>query len=260
MGLGQRERNRSLGAAVIGIGLALWASSAWADGRAYGTTYQAATEEKGELEVENWLTGAGDGEVGDSAPGGGLREMLELEYGLTSRWDLALYNMLDLSKAEGGSRYAGLKVESRYRFSDPGAWPVDVVGYLEYQWRRAGDADQSLEAKAIVARDFGPWNVAGNLSVEVERLLEGGFNPEMEYALGVSRQLGGPAVTVGLETFGHLEHGAATEPYLFVGPAISFDFGHLGPLDELWLTLAGGKGLTTPSETPYARAIVGLEF
>ena len=248
------------GAMVLG-GALVAAPPARADRRAYGTTYEAVTAPKGELDVESWMTFAKDGEVGDSAPGGGLRQMEELEYGLTRRWDVALYNMLDVSAAEGGTRYAGLKVESRLRLADPGEWPVDVIGYLEYEWQRAGDADHSLEAKAIVARDFGPWNVAGNLSLELEHLVAGAFHPEVEYALGACRELGGPAVKLGLEAFGKLEREeGALQPFVFAGPAVSFAVGHLGPLRGVWLTLAGGRGLTPSSETAYGRAILGLQF
>ena len=97
------------------------------------------------------------------------RTMVEIEYGLTDRWDLAVYNMFDVAQriceagggeCSGGTGYAGLKLETRFRLSLPGEWPVDPVLYFEYQHLLRGDANDKLEAKLILGRDFGPWNVA----------------------------------------------------------------------------------------------------
>ena len=61
------------------------------------------------------------------------REMIELEYGITDRWDAALYNMLDVITAgDSTSGYAGFKIETRYRPSDRCQWPIDPVFYLEF--------------------------------------------------------------------------------------------------------------------------------
>src|SRR5947207_2433964 len=94
-----------------------------ADRRAYGETYEAVTAAPGGLDVEIWHTYASAGEVINGPPSRGNRTMLELEYGITGRWDVALYNILDTGTDEPG--YAGLKLETRYRLSAPGTLFID---------------------------------------------------------------------------------------------------------------------------------------
>jgi hypothetical protein len=237
---------------------------AHADRRAYGTTYEAVTANEGELDVELWTTYAHLGEVDGGPASRGVRQMIELEYGLTSRWDVALYNMVDLIVDPGDtdSGYAGFKVESRFRPSFRGEWFVDPVFYVELQQLFRGDADQKLELKLILAKDFGPINTALNIAVEGERL--GGSHdlvPELEYAFGVSYEVA-PALKVGAEIFGKSEKppGESVETRVWAGPAVSVATGSHGALSGLWVTLAGGAGLTADSDQVYGRLVVGLQF
>src|SRR5882757_10238258 len=103
------------------LAIALPASVAHADRRAYGVTYEAVTAPQGELDVETWSTFAPQGEVDGGPSSRGVREMIELEYGITDHWDAALYNMLDMiTTGDTDSGYAGFKIETRYRPSDRG--------------------------------------------------------------------------------------------------------------------------------------------
>src|SRR5215510_9704990 len=92
---------------VVFAALAVLGSTASADRRAYGTTYEAVTAPKGELDVESWSTFAPQGEVDGGPASRGVRTMLELEYGITDHWDAALYNMLDATSGDTESGYAG---------------------------------------------------------------------------------------------------------------------------------------------------------
>jgi hypothetical protein len=247
---------------VVTVALFL-STPALADRRAYGETYEAVTAPQGELDVEVWESWASAGEVSSGPDARGARTMVELEYGISDRWDVALYNMVDVTRGDAasyGASYAGFKVESRVRLSQPGEWVVDPVLYFEYQRLFGSDATDTLEVKAIVARDFGPWNVALNVSLEVEHLV-GRFNPEFEYAVGVSRELGSPAFKLGVEAFGKLERPEDTlESFLWAGPAVSWATSFDGKLHGLWVTVAGGHGITAESQAWYARGIVGLQF
>jgi hypothetical protein len=240
---------------VAAVGLA--PAPARADRRAYGQTYEAVTATEGELDVEMWTTYAHLGEVDGGPPSRGVREMIELEYGLTDRWDVALYNMLDFTTGDTDSGYAGFKIETRFRPTFRGEWFVDPVLYLEFQQLFRGDADQKLELKLILAKDVGDWNFALNVAFEGERAGDGSLNPELEYAFGVSYGLGA-AVKLGAEIFGKSE--PDEDPRLWAGPAVSFASGSHGALRGVWVTLAGGAGLTADSDDFYARAIVGLQF
>ena len=239
--------------------------AAHADRRAYGETYEAVTAPRGELDVEIWSTYARLGELDGGPATRGVREMVELEYGITDRGDLALYNMLDVTSGDSADRtesgYAGFKVETRYRPSLPGEWFVDPVFYFEFQDRLRGDASQSYELKLIVAKDLGRVNLAGNVSVEEERTTEPAWNTEIEYAAGTSYELS-PVWKIGAEIFGKAEKNEMgdIEDRTWAGPAVSWATGKTGPMKGLWVTLAGGAGLTSESDSFYGRAIVGLQF
>jgi hypothetical protein len=256
--------NRGALAALLAGLVLLAAPPARADRRAYAETYEAVTAPKGELDVEAWSTYARDGEVMNGPAARGWRNMLELEYGLTNRWDVALYNLLDIDSETSDASYAGLKVETRYRLIPAGEWIVDPVIYFEYQLLRVGDANHKLEVKLILARDFGPWNVAFNLAGETEHLRESGdFIPETEYALGVSRELGSPRFKLGVEVFGKAEKppGESWQWFAWAGPALSWATGvSSGALHGLWITVGAGRGLTDESQAWYGRGIVGLQF
>ena len=237
------------------------ATLAHADRRAYGVTYEAVTAPQGELDVETWSTFAPKGEVDGGPSSRGVREMIELEYGITDRWDAALYNMVDaITTGDTESGYAGFKVETRYRPSDRGEWPVDPVLYLEFQQLFRGDARQKYEAKLILARDFGKVNVAANLAIEEERTTEPAWNTELEYAFGASYAFS-PAWILGAELFGKAENrGGTIGSRNWAGPALSWAGGGQGSLRGVWVTLAGGAGLGGEADPYYARVIVGLQF
>lgn len=245
----------------------LLAQDALADRRAYGQTYEAVTAPKGEIDVESWSTFAPDGEVSGGPSSRGVRQMIELEYGITDRWDIALYNMLDMiTSGETDSGYAGLKVETRYRLSERGQWAVDPVLYLEFQQLFRGDADQKYEAKLILGKDIGKVNLALNVAFEEEKLEEGGWNSEVEYALGASYAIT-PAWVVGGEIFGKAEREEEMEGgekelenKSWIGPSVSWAGGGSGILRGVWVTLAGGAGLGDGADPYYARAIVGFQF
>src|SRR5262245_51926980 len=153
------------------------ASTALADRRAYGTVYEAVTAPRGELDVESWSTFAPQGELDGGPSSRGVREMIELEYGITDRWDVALYNMVDLiTSGETESGYAGFKLETRYRLAERGEWPIDPVLYFEFQQLFRGDARQKYEAKLILAKDIGDLNLAVNAMLEEERTTEPAWN------------------------------------------------------------------------------------
>jgi hypothetical protein len=248
------------------LAVPLVAPDAFADRRAYGTTYEAVTAPKGEIDVESWSTFAPDGEISGGPSSRGVREMIELEYGITDRWDVALYNMLDMiTSGDTESGYAGLKVETRYRLSDRGQWAIDPVLYLEFQQLFRGDANQKYEAKLILGKDIGKLNLAMNLAVEEERMTEPSWNTEVEYAAGASYALT-PAWVVGAEVFGKLEReatmsgGMEIENRSWLGPTLSWAGGGSGVLRGVWVTLAGGAGLGGAADPYYARAIVGFQF
>lgn len=246
--------------AIVWVAIAAAPPAAHADRRIYGQTDEAVTAPAGELDVESWTTYARLGEVDGGPASRGVRQMIELEYGITDRWDVALYNLLDaITAGDTASGYAGFKLESRYRPTFRGEWIVDPVVYLEVQELFRGDAKQKAELKLIVAKDFGAVNVAVNVAPEVERKATG-YTPELEWAGGVAYSFA-PRISLGGEVFGKLERAdGVTTSRAWAGPALSLAARGRGALHGMWVTLAGGAGLTSSSDSYYLRAIVGLQF
>jgi hypothetical protein len=189
--------------------------------------------------------------------------MVELEYGITDRWDAALYNMFDLTTTDDtSSGYAGFKIETRFRPSFPGEWFVDPVFYAEVQQLWRGDANQTYELKLILAKNIGKLNISFNIAGEEERTTDATWNLEIEHAEGVSYELA-PAWKVGLETFGKAEKNEMNEieSRLWGGPALSWARGPTGAMRGLWVTVAaGGKIAGDDADAFYGRLIVGLQF
>jgi hypothetical protein len=239
------------------LGLLLAATAALplaarADRRYYGETYSAVTAPPGGLDLEGWTT------FHQAPRAGGAdfwRHQLEVETGITDRWDAALYGLL---KQESGLRFEGLKLESRYRLSEPGRWPIDTVLYLEVRKELIHDKPWAIEEKLILARDFRAVNLSANLLAEQELVPGGGREYEYGYALAASYEFH-PSLRLGAEAFGGWtnvrEAGTSTwEKKHWAGPALSVAY------SRFWLVLAAGFGLTDESDRTRLRAIFAVQL
>lgn len=229
-------------------------AAARADRRFYGETYDASTAPKGAVDLELWSTlhrapAAGGEDV--------WRHMIEVETGLTDRWDVALYNVG--SQEQGGPlRYEATKVETRYRLSEPGAWIVDPIVYVEVRKEWIADAPWGVEEKLILGKDVGPLNLSLNASAEQEFPKAGGHELEWGWAVGTSYEVA-PPVRVGGEAFGDLTRvdvpgASGTEHHAWAGPALSI------AAWRGWVVLAAGWGLNRESESLRLRGILSFQF
>lgn len=225
-----------------------------ADRRYYGQTYSAVTAPPGGLDVELWTTLHRAPRTGEALQF--WRHQLELETGVTSRWDVAVYNIWD--NVQGDSlRYQATKLETRYRLSDYGQWFVDPVVYFEARKEWIEDKPLALEGKLILGKDVGPVNVSLNGLYEIEFIPAGGGREhEVGYAVGTSYELA-PWVRLGGEVFGSwtrsAEDGAWASQH-YAGPAVSL------AVSRTWLVLAAGFGLTDESQRAQLRAILAFQF
>jgi len=188
-----------------------------------------------------------------------LKQQFELEYGLTNHWQIAYYEVAKWDRTKDYRRDA-LKIESKYRFAEAGEWPVDVAIYGEYEGpngHQDSDSD-ALEGKLILSKDFGPWNVVGNLITE--RKINEHDLWAFEYTAGVSYPLN-PKMRLGLElreTLGALEgeFGIRRKNHeLQLMPGI---YATLTP--HLRVLIGPAFGLTKAADDFQIRSIVELEF
>ncbi|MEK7376169.1 MAG: hypothetical protein AABZ57_03235, partial [Candidatus Margulisiibacteriota bacterium] len=119
---------------------------------------------------------------------------MELEYGLTDRWDVSIYqNFKQANIASGGTfSYDGFKVRTRYRLGESGQFIADPLLYLELQEQNDLSKSSVLEGKIILAKDLGRINMSYNQIIKI------GSSTENEYAAGLSFEFN-PAFKRGFE-------------------------------------------------------------
>ncbi len=220
-------------------------SRAYADRRSYVWTYAYQTVAKGQAEFEYYVTN----EVPhlDKSATNTWKHWFELEYGLTDRWDIGMYQQFKQTNGSSSSfEYDGFKIKTRYRLGESGQFFVDPLLYLEYIRNDNLSNPNVFEGKLVLAKDIGQWNMAYNQILEQE--IEKGGSTEHEYAFGLSYEVK-PSFKVGLET-----KGSYSDKEYYLGPTISW------AAEKFWLTLGAAGGLNNKSDDFQARAIVGIPF
>lgn len=235
---------------MVATVLLLCPSAALADRRSFARTYEYMTMPAGDLELEFYNTQTME-KFDDEAPQA-FQMQIEVEYGITDHWDVSLYQVFSQAGAEP-LHYSATKLRSRYRFAERGLWPVDTLLYFEAVKAFGGLAGSELEAKLILARDFGPVTLAVNpiVELEVEEEMEAGGEAEKEleleagFAAGLTYEVA-PSFRVGAESFSKGKR-------FWAGPSISW-----APSPKFWTTVNAGFGLNEKADDFTVQAILGL--
>lgn len=246
-------RHFVLPAALLGV--AAMTTLAHADRRAFTRTYEYLTMPQGQTEVEIYSTQSRSTFDGATSPQS-FNLQLEIEHGITDRWDVSLYHVFtQASDGMGNSTGLGfseVKLRTRYRFAERGELPVDLLAYGEVI-KEFGASVYGIEGKAIIARDLGKATIAANLIAETEF---GGDVDETEvelgWAAGVTYEVS-PRWKVGAETWGDFEAEHPDELSASAGPVLSW-----APSPLLWVTTTAGFGVTDEADAFSVRAILGL--
>jgi hypothetical protein len=232
---------------LIFVVIAICTTVIYADRRAYVWTYEYMTMPKDKSELEYYLT-TKIPDIHKYDNKNTWENQLEYEYGLTDRWDIALYQRWQQTNTTTKDKfeYTGTKLRTRYRFGEKGMYPLDTLLYLEYIRPDDSDAPEILEAKIILAKDMDKFNIAYNQILK-DGISNGG-STEYEYATGFSYEFN-PKWKVGLESTGNL-----TDDKYYVGPTISF------AREKFWLAMGVLRGLNDRSDDFQARLIIGFPF
>jgi hypothetical protein len=236
------------------------ASAAHADRRSFTRTYEYMTMPEGETELEIYTTQSR--EVLDGASAKEFELQLEIEHGITNRWDVSLYHVF--TQVDGATPdqdepfgFRELKLRTRYRFSERGELPVDILLYGEGV-KVFGEQIYEAEGKLILARDFDKLTLAVNAIGEAElgAALE---HPEyfVGWAAGATYEAL-PEIKLGAESWGDyaLDDHEGEEPLTgYAGPSVSW-----APATSLWATVGAGFGITDNADDLTVRAILGLSL
>ena len=218
----------------------------YADRRSYVWTYEYQTMPKGMWELEYYFTSLLPNL--DKTSINTLKQWLELEYGITNHWDVALYQMYKINnkESEADSKYDGFKIRTRYRFVKKGQFIVDPLLYLEYIRDPDFHKPNVIEGKLILAKDIGDLNISYNQIFE--RNLERRGKTGSEYAVGISYKVI-PAVKLGIES-----KGSYSKRETAVGPTLSWSG------KKVWISLGAAWGVNRRTDDLQTRMIVGMTF
>ncbi|KAF0126864.1 MAG: hypothetical protein FD189_837 [Elusimicrobia bacterium] len=224
------------------------AGPAKADPRTFVWTYEYMTMHAGKAELGYYATA----EVADtSVPENSTwKHRVELEYGLTDRTDLSLYQMFSQASTATTNtfRYDGMKLRARHRLAEKGELPLDTLLYAEYKRGTDLSAQGSLEAKLILAKDLGRLRLAYNQVAEFP--LERPSDAEHRFSAGAGWKFT-DTVRAGLEATG--VYGA--DKYN-LGPTVNFR----APDMKGWVSLGQLYGLNPGSKDSQTRLLLGVPF
>lgn len=217
-----------------------------ADRRSYVWTYEYVTMPKAMTELEYYVTAVAPDT--DESDVNTWKHWLELEYGITNNWDIAMYQMFkqENKKNDSDFEYDGFKIRTRYRIGEKNQHVLDTLLYLEYIRDDDFSKPDVLEGKIILAKDIGKINFAYNQIIKQE--LESSGETEHEYATGVSYGFA-RNFRLSFESKGNY-----TDEKYYIGPTISFS------TLKIWTALGAAFGLNDKSDDVQARAIVGIPF
>jgi hypothetical protein len=143
--------------------LLLCTASAHAHGEDYiDETLVYDTLERGAVEPGYWF------DIGRDDSQHFMRHNLALEYGITDHW------MIDgrvtvADEHRDGFQFDSSRLETRYRFLDEGALPIDIAVSGEINSKRDEDGHQTfgIEPRLILSKDLGKFNLTLNLATEI---------------------------------------------------------------------------------------------
>lgn len=229
---------------ILGIMLLLLTITK-ADKRSYVWTYEYLTMEKGEVELEHYLTLSTP--LSKSFKGVTTTDHnIELEIGMNDRFDFAVYQVF--GQAPNSSFiYKGYKMRFRYRLGEKGSYLMDPLLYFEYKGK-PDFSEHGLEGKLILAKDIGNFNVAINPVIEYE-FEDDEWESEIKYNAGINYKIG-KLLTLGLEARGG-ENGH------YIGPVISHGTG------KAWVAFGSAIAFTDIKNNKpqlMLRMIIGVEL
>lgn len=243
---------KSIRKIVFGLGffILLTPLTSHADTRSYVWTYEYTTMPKGMWELETYVTT----EIPDMHKSNinTVKPQLELEHGITDKWDIAMYQMARINnkESETDSRYTGFKIRTRYRFGERGQFIIDPLVYLEYIRDPDFQKPNVIEGKLILAKDIEDLNVSYNQIFE--RDLENRGKTASEYAVGVSYR-----VMSGLR-LGAESKGSYSDRETSVGPTVAWSGSLLGK--PVYISLGAAWGVNRRTDDLQTRMIVGTLF
>jgi len=229
---------------LIVLTMIAMSSSAFADRRNYVWTYQYITLPKAVTEIEFYQTTKfKDTDIWEYR--------MEIEHGLTSRWDFSVYQIFKQYE-NGALSWDAVQFRTRYRFGEEGQYLLDPLLYLEYNRKINSHKQNKLEAKIILAKTVSKFNLALNPVYEI--FFAPDINHELGLDVGISWEFH-PSLILGLESTSRIEfEDIETKVGSYFGPTVSFASG------KWWYAIGAAVGITKDSDDARVRFLMGVTF
>ncbi len=237
----------NVGASIMFAGLFFGVSADW---RNFAWTYQYGTLSPEQSELEFYYTAT----ISDGLDSWEYK--IELEHGLTSHSDIAVYQIF--SQVENSPLvWDEVQFRYRYRFGDGTSWFINPLLYLEYARPMVSTNPNAFEVKAVLSKSIG-----SRFDISVDPVYEIVFAPGVKHEVGLDIGLSFaivPVFSVGLEINNTTEFdtengGVEAVAKDYIGPTVS------GISGNMWFT-AGFQFGGTPASDPYRfRLLTGLSF
>ncbi len=224
--------------------MAMLAAAVFADQRYYVWTYGYQTLARGNAEIESYftLTAPDHDRLENNVRS---EHQLELEIGMTDRFDFAIYQVFRQDAGEA-LEYQGFKLRSRYRFTEAGRLPLDPLAYLEYIGK-PDFAEHEVEFKLVLSKDLGRLNAALNPTLEFVK--EGAQEWDLEPAYAMAASWGvNSLLRAGVE-------GKGSQQGHYIGPTIAHGS------EGLWVAIGSAFRISAQdSDAPdlQIRMLLGL--
>jgi len=222
------------------------AASTMADRRKYVWTYQYATIAPGAAELEFYQTTK-------ISSTNSWEYRIEVEHGLTPRWDLSIYQIFAQKEGEA-FRWDAFQIRTRYKLAEPGRFLLDPLLYLEYNRKIDLKKQNKLEAKLILDRNVHKYNIAFN---PVYEFFWAPGNPihELGLDIGLSYELS-YKLSVGVESVTRSKYikDSDNRQSSYLGPTISVATG------SIFYTVGYTWGLTDDSDDARVRFLMGVDL
>lgn len=241
----------------LGTILALTAASD-AGSRRFTYSYETTTMAKGAIELESWVTWKTNKADDPDFERFDIRH--EFEYGVTDRFQLALYfadwRYEENADEAGEAKFRDVAIEAIYNLTDPNTTPFGSALYGEI---KGSDEFIELEAKLLLQKNIGRWilvyNIGGAIEWEEEYTED---VAELMQSAGASYQIN-PSWSVGAEFLHEIEVPDVEEigdSAVYLGPNASWRS------DRFSVTLAGLWQLTSLDGEPdfQLRSIFAIDF
>ena len=178
---------------------------------------------------------------------------IEIEHGLSHRWDFSVYQIFDQKEGES-FKWDAFQLRTRYRLSEIGTVPFDPVLYLEYRRKIDLKQQNKFEAKLLLGKNFDELTLAVNPVWEFfwapsDPINEIGLDVGLAYSPSYRFSLG-----VESTTRHEFVKNFDDETSSYLGPVMSIASG------PIWYSVGYVWGLNDNSDDARARFLMGIQL